>query len=113
MPVTTEPEVERAAIEVAPPSPQPVASAPEIKPGRITESLATFNNLQALGTLNLPYLHLDIHVFSNEPADRFVFVNMSKYKERATLDEGPVVAEITPEGVILDYRGIMFLLPRD
>jgi len=45
--------------------------------------------------------------------DRFVFINMSKYKERATLTEGPTVKEITPEGVILEYGGTDFLLPRE
>ena len=77
------------------------------------ESFATFNNLRAQGVLQLPDMHLDIHVYSGQPADRFVFINMSKYKERATLTEGPRVKEITPEGVILEYAGNDFLLPRE
>ena len=80
---------------------------------RITESYATFNDLRAQGLLQLPDMHLDIHVYSSKPEDRFVFVNMSKYKESATLDEGPVVKAITPEGVILEYLGTGFLLPRE
>ena len=79
----------------------------------ITESHVTFNDLRVEGLLSLPDLHLDIHVFSERPENRFVFVNMSKYKEGATLDEGPAVAEITPEGVILQHRGMTFLLPRE
>jgi len=78
-----------------------------------SEGLATFNELRAQGILQLPDMHLDIHVYSGQPADRFVFVNMSKYKEYATLAEGPVVTEITPDGVVLDYRGTAFLLPRE
>ena len=58
-------------------------------------------------------MHLDIHVFSGQPAERFVFVNMSKYTESATLAEGPTVREITPDGVVLDYQGRRFLLPRE
>ena len=79
----------------------------------VSESVATFNDLRAQGVLTLPDMHLDIHVYSREPEDRFVFVNMSKYKENAVLDEGPVVREITPDGVILDYLGTGFLLPRE
>lgn len=79
----------------------------------VSESVATFNDLRAQGMLTLPDMHLDIHVYSQEPEDRFVFVNMSKYKEHAVLDEGPVVREITPDGVILDYLGTGFLLPRE
>lgn len=80
---------------------------------KVSESVATFNDLRAQGMLTLPDMHLDIHVYSREPEDRFVFVNMSKYKENAVLDEGPVVREITPDGVILDYLGTGFLLPRE
>jgi general secretion pathway protein B len=79
----------------------------------ISESYETFANLQARGVLNLPDLHLDIHVFSGQPTDRFVFINMAKYRESSKLSEGPVVKQITAEGVILEYQGTDFLLPRE
>lgn len=75
--------------------------------------LPTFAELRANGTLQLPDLHLDIHVYGDKPADRFVFVNMNKYREQGTLAEGPVVKEISSDGVILDHRGTEFLLPRE
>ena len=62
--------------------------------------------------MHLPDLHLDIHVYSEQPGDRFVFVNMSKYTEFTSLAEGPMVKEIVPEGVILEHLGNEFLLPR-
>lgn len=77
------------------------------------EALPTFDQLRVDGILQLPDLHLDIHVYSGQPANRFVFVNMSKYKEGSTLAEGPTVREIAPDGVILEYRGRRFLLPRE
>ena len=92
---------------------EPVPGVASVQVPRITESYATFNDLRAQGLLQLPDMHLDIHVYSSKPEDRFVFVNMSKYKESATLDEGPVVKAITPEGVILEYLGTGFLLPRE
>jgi len=73
----------------------------------------TLQEVRASGSISLPDLHLDIHVFSPEPDDRFVFVNMSKLREGSTLTEGPVVAEITPDGVVLRHEGRLFLLPRD
>lgn len=75
------------------------------------ETLPTLEDLTASGT-NLPELHLDIHVASQNPAERFVFVNMRKYLEGETLKEGPNVERITSEGVILNQRGLRFLLPR-
>jgi general secretion pathway protein B len=77
------------------------------------EALPTADELRANGSIQLAELHLDIHVYSEEPADRFVFINMVRHREKSRLAEGPVVQEITPEGVILDYSGTRFLLPRE
>ena len=82
-------------------------------PARRAATLPTFYEVVSNGTLTLPDLHLDIHVYSETPGDRFVFINMIKHREQSKLDEGPVVSEITPEGVILEYRGTTFLLPRE
>ena len=73
----------------------------------------TYQEVIARGTVRLPPLHLDIHVFSPEPNDRFVFINMDKLREGSTMSAGPEVAEITTDGVVLRYDGQMFLLPRD
>lgn len=75
--------------------------------------LPSLIELRANGTLQLPNLHVDIHVYSDVPADRFVFINMNKYKEDSRLVEGPVLKEITSDGVILEFDGTTFVLPRD
>jgi general secretion pathway protein B len=102
VPTTTEPQRQDSA-----PAPKPANS-------RVTmsEQLATLNEVRAEGSLQLPELHLDIHVFSEKPAERFVFINMSKYKEGDTLSEGPAVREIRTDGVVLEQGGTRFLMPR-
>jgi general secretion pathway protein B len=75
------------------------------------EVLPTPMDLAASGK-QLPDLHLDIHVFSAVPAERFVLVNMRRYGEGQLLSEGPTVEQITSEGVVLNHRGLRFLLPR-
>jgi general secretion pathway protein B len=75
--------------------------------------LPTLNELRVNGTLQLPDLHVDIHVYSDVPAERFVFINMNKYEENSRLKEGPELDEITSDGVILEYRGYAFMLPRE
>ncbi len=72
----------------------------------------SIHEMRASGFLDLPELHLDIHVFSAEAENRFVFINMVKLREGSRLDEGPVVVEITPDGVVLNYQGDVFLVPR-
>jgi len=78
-----------------------------------TDLYPSFDEVRASGMSDLPDLHIDIHVFSPEPKDRFVFINMSKLREGEQLAEGPVVAEITSEGVVLGHQGQFFILSRE
>ena len=73
----------------------------------------TIDEARLNGTLQITDLHLDIHVYSDDPAERFVFINMAKHREQSKLEEGPVVVEIRPDGVILEHQGTTFLLPRE
>lgn len=95
---------------VAPLSPGAAASAARFA-SESTESLPTLGALAATGVA-LPDLHLDIHVYSTKPAERFVFVNMRKYHEGDTLSEGPAIERITPDGAVLNQQGQRFVLPR-
>lgn len=95
------------------PVPPPAVSEPAPASGSIREGLPTVDQLAARGELSLPPLHVDIHVFSDVPAERFVFINQRKYTEGSQLSEGPLVEEITPEGAILSQGGQRFLLTRD
>ncbi|HVY21776.1 MAG TPA: general secretion pathway protein GspB [Steroidobacteraceae bacterium] len=79
------------------------------KTGSIIPSL---DSLGGNAALNLPPLHLDIHVYSVTAAERFVFINMKKYAEGQTLKEGPLLEHITPDGAVLKYGDQEFLLPR-
>jgi len=96
------------------PLPAGATAAPPVDPpanAGDAESVPTISSVIASG-VSIPDLHLDIHVYSAQPAERFIFVNMRKYHEGQTLNEGPVIERITPEGAILSYQGRRFLLPR-
>ena len=90
---------------------EPVLNEEDFKAGD-EEVLPSINELNLTGAQALPELHLDVHVFATRPAERFVFINMRKYHEGATLQEGPTIERIRRDGVILDYHGVRFLLPR-
>jgi general secretion pathway protein B len=97
-----------AAASTPPPAPEPQRSNTSQ-----SASVPTIDQLRLDGSLQIAELHLDIHVYSEVPGERFVFINTNKHRERSQLPEGPVVREITPAGVILDYQGQTFLLPRE
>ena len=76
------------------------------------EVLPTISEISLTGAQALPELHLDVHVYATKPSDRFVYINMRKYKEGNTLQEGPVLERIRRDGVVLNYQGLRFILPR-
>lgn len=112
-----------AASQSSPQQPAPAVSQPQQQTRNpvsvanlpVTQAavLPTLTELRVNGTLQLPDLHVDIHVFNDVPSERFVFINMEKLEEGSQLSAGPVVREITSDGVILDYQNRTFLLPRE
>lgn len=110
-------KADREATPVEPPPVQQAAPTQNTPPpaasGDTSTILPSALELRANGEMELPDMHVDIHVYSDVPAERFVFINMDKHREGSTLDEGPTVREITADGVVLEYRGRQFTLPRE
>lgn len=117
------PEVERD-LPVEPPAMQtpevPAADAPPAA-GKASPpvskiiadpALPTVEQLVSAGTLDVPQLNLDLLVYNDKPAVRFVVINGRKYREGAQLTEGPTLESITPDGAILASRGQRFTLNR-
>lgn len=132
-PTVSEPAAEQPAV-VAPPPPvsapapapqerirpaAPVAAPAMPAPGPATVPAARDSNLPTMEELVLQNLitidplRLDIHVYSDNPAERFVFINMNRYDEGQTLNEGPMLVAINPAGVVLRHQGYDFLVTRE
>jgi len=60
--------------------------------------------------ITVPPLQLQLLAYYDKPADRYVFINGSKYVEGAMLAEGPKVVRIETSGAVLSYLGHQFLL---
>lgn len=59
---------------------------------------------------DLPSLSLSIHVFSIEPAARFVLINGERRVEGDDLGQGASLVEIRREGALVQFRDYRFLL---
>ncbi len=57
---------------------------------------------------SIPDLKLDVHVYADSADERFVFINMNKYREGEQTREGILIEAIAPQGVIMDYQGTRF-----
>jgi general secretion pathway protein B len=99
-----------AAVEPAQGTPIPGGGsfvAPETEGG-----LPTYEQAAAAPGADIPSLRLDLHVYAERPDQRFVFLNMVKLREGESLPQGVKVDRITPDGVVLSYRGEKFVLRR-
>jgi general secretion pathway protein B len=106
-------EQDFAAAPAAATSATPATSPTPTGSSDAYRNLPSLMELTLAGTISLQPLHLDIHVYSALPAERFVFINMRKYHEGDTLNEGPALDAITNEGVVLTHQGRSFILTRD
>lgn len=111
-PATAQPDRREPAAPAAASEPAASAARPPA-PAAADARLPRFADLVMRGELNVPHMHLDIHVYSAVAAERFVFINMRRYNEGQATQEGPRVERITREGVVMDYQGQQFLLARD
>lgn len=92
------------------------APVPQAATALVPEVLAaptlTLDQYRATGGA-LPELNLELHVYSPAAAERFVFINSTKYVEGQTLTEGPRLGAITRDGAVLVHEGRSLLLPRE
>jgi general secretion pathway protein B len=101
-------------------SEEPIEPGPELQPPPRAQAAGSEESIARLPTLNdmslqgasVPELHLDIHVYATQPAERFVFLNNRKYREGGETPDGTRIERITRDGVVLNHRGVRFLLPR-
>jgi general secretion pathway protein B len=92
----------------------PSPSARDLPSGSGTVTASPMSILEARSAgMPVPELTLELLVYSNNPGQRFVYINSAKYVEGETLADGPRVVEITPEGAILSWRNQNFLLPQN
>ena len=92
-------------------APSPAVTTPAA-PEVLAVPMLTLAQYRATGGA-LPELNLELHVYSPTAAERFVFINSSKYVEGETLAEGPRLGAITQDGAILVHEGRSLLLPRE
>ncbi len=108
-----------AGVTPAPAATRPTAVRPEPAPAEpgpgasAAGDLPTANDLRLEGFLTGIPLHLDLHVYFPDSRRRVVFISGSKYREGDSVNGGPVIREIVPEGVILEERGRRYLLMPD
>lgn len=85
----------------------------EVAPSKPEEVLPVVFQLPYATRKDLPKLELSMHVFSPEPAERFIVLNGKRFTLE-TPAPGPelTLLDIVADGAVFEFRGQRFLLPR-
>ena len=68
-------------------------------------------NLPPAVRAGLPPIELNAHVWSEDPAKRFVMVDMRVVRPGESVQDGLRLTAVTPDGAVFDWRGTHFLVP--
>jgi len=97
---------------------EPARVVPGQQPATTVASPAAADDVPLVYTLPLatrqalPRLRLTMHVWNEDPARRFVILGDARTAEGEAAGDSLTVVEIRRDGVVLDFRGTRFLLPR-
>lgn len=102
------------AVPPAPIATAPATSAPPVAvaPPSSTASLPLLWELPYEKRKDIPALMMSLQVYAPDPTQRFAIINDERHVEGDDLGEGLKLQEITPDGLIVEYRGERFLFPR-
>lgn len=80
------------------------AAAPQKPETKAAQDIPLLSELSEDMREKIGRLEINVHVYSEDPRERLVFINMRNRNVGDQIGEtGPVLKEITPEGVIIDY----------
>lgn len=86
-------------------------SSKKTKPRKVSMGPPHFDKMKPEFRRLFPKIDINVHVFDENPEDRFALIAMKRYVEGDILSGGITINEITPEGFILTYQKKTFTYP--
>jgi general secretion pathway protein B len=109
-------EAERKTAQPAAAQTQPqateVSAAPTDTPARDDAVPPRLRALAPTLRDRIPPHRISVHVYSADPGQRFVILNSRRMKEGDRSDQGLLLEQVRPDGVILSYEGERFFSER-
>ena len=111
---------------VAAPERESPTAAPRQQTPRVVQAQAPLSaaaggadaDIPELGELPLEFRsgfqapRIDVHVYAEQPRKRFILVNLQKFREGDTLQNGAVLEKILPGSIQVFYQGKRFRIDR-
>jgi general secretion pathway protein B len=90
--------------------PNPDVPNNKTQPAQAETDILAISELPLSVQQALPAIHIDGHIYDDNPVKRMVIINGATYREKQQIAGGLKLEEITPNGVILSYQGYVFHL---
>jgi general secretion pathway protein B len=87
------------------------SSGEELQP-KLKQDYLYIHQLDFAIRKNIPNVKISIHIYDPEPENRMLMINGEKFAIGDSIEDLLTVYDIVPEGVILAYENIRFLLPK-
>ena len=92
-----------AAVKV---QPTPLEAVPEQK------DIPFLNDLSFDFRQTVPKLNINVFVYSQQPEERFVMVDMVKYKQGQQMKDAMLLKEFRPDSLVINYKNQTFKIKR-
>ncbi len=99
----------------APPALMDIAPVPVARVASLTPPMGEAKFLLAMSPdfqRSVPAMEVNIHVYTPDESQRILYINNRQYRRNDEIPGGVVVEEIVADGVVLQYQGQRFKLPR-
>jgi len=91
----------------------PAPAAVEVQPTPPEQKDIPFlNDLSFEFRQTVPKLTINVFVYSQQPEERFVMIDMVKYKQGQQIKDAMLLKEIRPDGLVIDYKNQIFKIKR-
>lgn len=86
----------------------PVAITEEPYSAIVTTRVIDYQDLDAAIKAQLPTITISAHIYSTNPVQRSIVINNNFLEEGEYIMDNLILHEITPNGAVLNYQGILF-----
>lgn len=95
----------------SPPQPGPALNVERIQLAAAGDVAVPLAEMPAEYRASFPAFRVDVHVWNEDPAQRFVRLNGRRYREGDVTQEGPRLLAIVMNGMDFEHRGTRVRLP--
>jgi len=88
------------------------ANAADLAMPLVTDNTPLLQQMPQDFQRSLPLLAVTIHVYSQDEAQRILFINNREYRKGSQIERGIRVEDIVPDGAVLSFHGERFKLSR-